>query len=338
LADLIISRTTTVPDYFDTVLTLTTTNLAGVTGTITVLADDGAGGKATNSFVATALGDTGNDQPFLFPVTGVTNLVASMNGRLTNYFTALDLENDAYFWFPQFKDQATFNNVTNSSYDILPDGNLTVFIVPNSNFVGTVSLYAIVSSSSIWNIFPGSFPYDLQQYTFVFGDTAISAVPTNFSAPPLVTFTNQLLATFTNGVRNSAASNFTALINWGDNSTNSAVITTNASGEKEVRGSHAYVNPGTYPVYVTIRSAIGAAATVAATTIVPPNLTLTRSGATHTLIWPGWAMDFMLQSLTNVASANWLNSADTPALIGHDLVVTNAGAGSRQFFRLKLKE
>jgi hypothetical protein len=233
LADLIITRAASVPDYFDTVLTLTATNLAGVTGTIAVIADDGAGGKATNFFIATILSDTNNNvQPFLYPVTTVTNLVAPKNGHLTNYFTALDLDGNPYFWFPQFKDQASFNSVTNSSYDSLPDGNLVVFIVPNSNFVGSVKLYAIVSSSSLWGSFPNLFPYDLQEYTFVFGDTAISAVPTNFSVPPLAAFTNQLLATFTNGVPSSAASNFTALINWGDNSTNSATITTNVRGRR----------------------------------------------------------------------------------------------------------
>ena len=71
-------------------------------------------------------------------------------------------------------------------------------------------------------------------------------------------FTNLLLATFTNGVPNSATNNFIALINWGDNSTNSGVIVTNSIGRKEVRGSHTYTNAGNYPVYLTLQSAFGA--------------------------------------------------------------------------------
>src|SRR5208282_440901 len=50
LANVIITIASFVPDNFDTVLTLTATNLAGVTGTISVIADDGAGGRTTNGF------------------------------------------------------------------------------------------------------------------------------------------------------------------------------------------------------------------------------------------------------------------------------------------------
>ncbi len=75
-------------------------------------------------------------------------------------------------------------------------------------------------------------------------------------------FTNVILATFTNGVPGSSSANFTAFINWGDDSTNSGVVTANAAGKKAVLGSHAYVYPGTYPVYVQVQSAIGASATI----------------------------------------------------------------------------
>ncbi len=50
LADVIITRASLVPDNFDTVLTITGTNHAGVAGTIKVIADDGAGG-AGDEFV-----------------------------------------------------------------------------------------------------------------------------------------------------------------------------------------------------------------------------------------------------------------------------------------------
>src|SRR5450759_142121 len=83
LADVIITRTSFVPDNFDTVLTLAGTNSVGVAGTISVVADDGAGGRTTNSFTATTVADTQNEPPFLYPAT-VTNLVALVNGRLTN--------------------------------------------------------------------------------------------------------------------------------------------------------------------------------------------------------------------------------------------------------------
>ena len=102
LADVIITRTSFVPDNFDTVLTLAGTNSVGVAGTISVVADDGAGGRATNTFTATTVTDTQNDPPFLYPAT-VTNLVAPVNGRLTNIISALDLEtNTLYLEHPVF--------------------------------------------------------------------------------------------------------------------------------------------------------------------------------------------------------------------------------------------
>ena len=104
--------------------------------------------------------------------------------------------------------------------------------------------------------------YDQQVCTFVFGDTPISGQSNTVSALAAVPFTNVILATFTNGVPGSSSGNFTAFINWGDDSTNGGVVTANAAGKKAVLGSHAYSYPGTYPVYVRVQSAIGASATI----------------------------------------------------------------------------
>ena len=334
LAEVIITTASLVPNTTDTVLTLTGTNLAGVSGTIRVIADDGAGGRATNTFTATTVTDTNNAPPLLHPNT-VTNLVAPVNGRLTNYFTAMDLNGDAYYWFPQFASDADYYHATNSSYSILTNGQLQLFLVPNSNFTGAVKFYAVVSSSSLWEYFPNYFPYDVQAYTFVFGDTAIGATASNFVARPKVPFTAQLLATFTNGVAGSAVTNFTALINWGDNSTNSGVILTNPNGRKEVRGAHTYTNAGTYPVYVTIRSRLGVETTVVATAFVPPNLSQTRVSAQSTFRWPAWATEYQLQSSTNLHAAAWTPVTNLPALVGYERVATNISTGNGGFFRLK---
>jgi cyclophilin family peptidyl-prolyl cis-trans isomerase len=323
LADVIITRASFVPDNFDTVLTLTGTNAVGVAGTISVVADDGAGGSATNSFTATTITDTQNEPPFLYPNT-VTNLVAPVNGRLTNIVTALDLETNALY----FGVMALDLNATNSSLSIV-NGQLQMIIIPNTNYAGPAGFAARVGPNPVFTT------YDSQTYTFAFGDTVISAVPTNFTAMALMPFTNLLLATFTNGVPNSATNNFTAFINWGDNSTNSGLIVTNLGGWKEVRGSHTYTNAGNYPVYLTLRSTSGASATVVCPGSVPPVVSLTRMGTNNVVCWPAWATDYQLQSATNVAGPNWPAVTNFSVLTGYDSVVTNSTTNAAIFFRLK---
>jgi cyclophilin family peptidyl-prolyl cis-trans isomerase len=335
LADVIIARASFVPDNFDTVLTLTATNLAGVVGTISVIADDGAGGRATNSFTATTVADTQNEQPFLYPNT-VTNLVAPVNGRLTNIVTSLDMEGDAFYWFIYGFDA----NATNSTFSLV-NGQLQMIIVPNSNYVGTAGFRITTSVNSSWNIYTQIFPpnqwppYDWQIYYFSFGDTVVSAVATNFVVPAFVSFTNQLMARFTNGMPNSAAANFTASINWGDNSTNNAVVVTNSLAQKEVRGAHVYTNAGTYPVYITIQSYLGASATMVSTASVPPSVSVAKIGTNDIVAWPAWAADYQLQSATNLAGANWQATSNFSALNGYASVLTNSATQPAVFFRLK---
>jgi hypothetical protein len=156
-------------------------------------------------------------------------------------------------------------------------------------------------------------------------------VGTNFVVNALTPFTNQLLATFTNGVPNSSTNSFTAFVNWGDNSTNSGVMATDSNGQKEVLGSHTYTNAGNYPIYLTIKSTAGASATVVSTAIVPPGLSLTG----NVIHWPAWATDYQLQSHTNLFPANWLAVSNFSTLVGYESAVTNNNTGGNLFFRLK---
>ena len=134
---------------------------------------------------------------------------------------------------------------------------------------------------------------------------------------------------------NSSTNNFSALINWGDNSTNSGVITTNSLGRKEVRGSHTYTNSGDYPVYLTLHSTLGASATVVSTSTVPPSVSLTRLGTNNHVSWPAWAFAYQLLSNTNLAKTNWVGVTNLPSLVAYQNVVTNSTASSNMFFRLR---
>lgn len=325
LADVVILQASLVPDYFDTVLTVTGTNLAGVAGTIKVIADDGAGGRATNSFTATTVADANVETPFLYPNT-ITNLIAPANISLTNYVSGYDFPGVTNNWYVQYADQSSSTNAAGSAN---PLGNqLQVIILPNTNYTGPISLIFYVSGDS------GFSSYDRQTYTFVFGDTPLNATPTNFSAAALVPFSNQLVASFTNEVPNSSITNFSALINWGDNSTNNGVIKTNSLGIKEVRGSHTYTNSGAYPIYLTLRSALGASTTVVGTATVAPSLTLAQRGTNNSFNWPAWAYAYQLQMATNLPSTNWATLTNLMSLVGYQNVVTNSTTNRAGFFRL----
>ena len=335
-ADVIITRASIVTNTTDTVITLTGTNLVGVSGTIQVIADDGlVGGRVTNSFTATTVADGVNSPPILFPV-AITNLVASINGRLTNFFGGADLEGSpVYWWALQYSSDAT-----NTSF-FATNGAFQVVIVPNSNYVGVVEYQIVVSSSPDWyfyfqflpqNSWP---PFDWQHHRFAVGDTAFSAIGTNITARPLIGFTNQILATFTNGVPNSPSNNFAASINWGDNSISSAAIVTNTSSRKEVRGTHTYTNSGVYPIYITINSIGGAQTNIVSVATVQPNLSMSRSGTNNILRWPAWAADFVAQSHTNLATTNWISLTNNSYLIGYENVITNGSSSTNRFYRLR---
>ena len=327
LADVIITRASFVPDTFDTVLTLAGTNAVGVAGTISVIAADGAGGRATNSFTATTVADANLEAAFLYPNT-VTNLVAPVNKRLTNFVFGYDFPGVTNNWKVYYADANSSVSATNSFYTIVTN-QMQFVVVPNTNYIGPVSFIFYVSSS------PSFLSYDQQTYTFAFGDTVINAIATNFTATALIPFTNRLMATFTNGVPNSSTNNFTAFINWGDNSTNGGLIVTNLGGRKEVRGSHTYTNAGNYPVYLTLQSTHGASATVVCTGSVPPVVSLTRTGTNSVVRWPAWATDYQLQSATNIAGPNWPAVTNFSVLTGYDSVITNSTTNSAIFFRLK---
>jgi len=279
LTEVVIEQANYVSDPTDTVLTLTAAKVVGVNGTITIVAADSAGARATNTFAVTTVTDTNsNNQPIIYP-NAVTKQVGPKNSTLTNYIGALELDGDELYWFPQFANQTSADGAPDSSYNLYasvfknltydvtnPQGRFELFLKPATGYVGPVSVYFNVSYSSEWSVYEQygfSLPnYDQQIYTFVFGDTTIAGQSNQVAALAAVPFTNALLATFTNGVPGSAGTNFTAFINWGDDTTNSGTVTMNAAGIKGVLGSHTYAYPGNYPVYVQVQSSIGASATI----------------------------------------------------------------------------
>jgi cyclophilin family peptidyl-prolyl cis-trans isomerase len=328
LADVIITKASRVPNTTDTVLPLTAGTTAGTAGTISIVADDGAGGRTTNSFTATIAADTANDPPFI-NTQSVTNLIGAMNGRLTNFISATDLEGDTGSWAVQPGD-ANYSLVASNSLFYIVNGQLEAIIIPTAGYAGSVKVLVGVATNASF------LRYDSQVFTFAIGDTAIAAAASNFTATAGVPFASQLVATFTNGVATSPTNSFAAVVNWGDNTVDLAVIGTNTGGWKEVRGSHTYTNAGTYPVYVTIQGALGASSIVVATAAVPPAINITASGTGTVLRWPAWAAaDYQLQSATNPVAGAWSAATNLPALSSYESVATNNATGGSAVFRLK---
>ncbi len=287
LADEIIQTTAYATNTSDTVVTLTATNISGVTGKITVIADDGIGGRTTNTFNATTVTDIeANYNAFIYPGNSVTNLVAPINTTITNFLTAVELTGKPLYWYGKFPDKQSLNAARNSglyftncnyragTYNVTNlNGRMQLNIVPATNYVGPVYIYFDVSYSTNLDT------YDEQAYLFVIGDTLIVGQSNNVSTLVGVPTANAILATFTNGVPASAATNFAAYINWGDNSITDGNVTASTNGFKAVLGSHTYTYPGSYPVYVTVQSTIGAIATI----LSYVNVTNTTTPATNLL-------------------------------------------------------
>jgi cyclophilin family peptidyl-prolyl cis-trans isomerase len=342
LANEIITQAGFVPDTCDTVITLVATNRAHITNTVTIVVNDGAGGLATNNFTATTITDTNsNFQPFIYGYT-VTNVVAKLNTKLTNILDALELDGRTLFWFPYFADTSSGTNssgITYSNnfifrsltYNVTNDGGQLRFIIqPTTNYAGPINLKFYVSTNSSTGV-----SYDEMTYSLVFGDTPI--VGQAVAVPPQARgfFTNLLLATFTNGVPKSALTNFSASIQWGDDSITPGTIATNSAGWKQVFGSHTYTNSGAFPISVTVQSSLGVTTVVTNTVTVMPSLSPAVSGTNIVIAWPSWAFAYGLQTSTNLAGTNWVTITNAAGLSGFQNVVSNPLSANQSFFRLK---
>ena len=346
LANEIITQASMVPDTADTVITLTATNRAGVTNKVTMIADDGAGGRATNTFIAISITDSNsNSQPFFFGNT-VTNVVVPVNTPATNTINAYELDSEPLYWFVFDDNAAALTNsligfTTNSllktlTYNVTnAGGQLQFYLKPPANFTGQVAYQLAVSPNSLWYDEGEDGPFYYLTFYFTFGDTPINAQTSPTPPQWPGTFTNLLLATFTNGVAGSAIANFTASIQWGDDSITAGMIATNATRMKEVLGSHTYANSGIYPIAITIQSGLGVTAVVSNGVTVVPSLSLAHTGTNMVAAWPAWAYQFGLQSSSNLTGTVWTGITNYPALSGFQNVLSNTTLPGNRFFRLQ---
>jgi hypothetical protein len=183
----------------------------------------------------------------------------------------------------------TFGTTAASSFTIYSDGAL-VAVAPAES-AGTVDItvttYGGTSSTSA-----------ADQYTYV-GDPALSATGTNISPNTGVLF-NGTVATFTDGDSQGTASQFTAVISWGDGNYSLGTVA-KVGSSFTVTGSNTYASQGTYTVNVQIYDVGGSTASTQSTATVtnphgPSQAGITATGtqatATHNVAFSGAVASF----------------------------------------------
>jgi cyclophilin family peptidyl-prolyl cis-trans isomerase len=105
-------------------------------------------------------------------------------------------------------------------------------------------------------------------------DAALTATGVSVTATQGIA-SSATVATFTDANPNGAASDFTATINWGDNTTTSGTVTATSAGFA-VTGSHVYLKAGSFTVTTTIKdvhntiNVVPSSATATSTAAVAP--------------------------------------------------------------------
>ncbi len=105
--------------------------------------------------------------------------------------------------------------------------------------------------------------------TATIDDAALTAIGKTLTKLPGVAFT-AVVASFVDADPAGTASDYSAVIDWGDGSTlSSGTISANSTGGFDVSGTHTYASTGSYAPAVTIVDSGGATTTVAATVQLP---------------------------------------------------------------------
>ncbi len=111
--------------------------------------------------------------------------------------------------------------------------------------------------------------------TVIVADAPLTAIGRSIDIKQNASFSGTV-ASFTDADPNGTVTDYTATINWGDNTAPTAgVVTANSNGGFNVSGTHTYASAGTFTVTITISDAGGASATANSTAnVTPPTYTI----------------------------------------------------------------
>ena len=250
-----------VADNTDGVLMVTATTTG--TATITVKADDGHGGTSTQMFTVNAVADNdggtpNNEPPILGPL---SNLTTPKNHTISFKATAIDPEGDASEFDVQL------NDTTEGSATV--SGDIITF-KPRKNFTGPVTMFVGMRTPGAATRGSVQNPFDVEEVQIGVGDRPAHGVAESVSTMAGLSTGKIAVAEFTDTDPLGQASDWSSTvtkddlgdsvggINWGDDTITNGTIIGNRDGSFSVVGSHAYANPGTYPITVTIEGNLGA--------------------------------------------------------------------------------
>jgi cyclophilin family peptidyl-prolyl cis-trans isomerase len=243
----------------DAILLITAT--APGLATITVEASDGTSTPVTKTFTVTAFKDTRNSPPFLSPI---SNRTVAKETILNIPLQVTDLENDFVFFSNQ-----VLSPVQGQSSG---SGN-PARVVGNPGYTGQLNLG--VGATQYDMTYRGTIdgatrPVDDQKpVAIAVGDKKINARIESFSAAPGQALTDLVVASYRDNDPRGLPADFNATVNWGDGtplsvSTGATPTVTIARDTTrpsptafEVKSSHTYANPGTYPLIVDLSATKG---------------------------------------------------------------------------------
>jgi len=128
------------------------------------------------------------------------------------------------------------------------------------------------------------------------------------------------VATFTDANLNAPASDFTAIITWGDGATSTGTIAANGNGVFSVIGAHTYADEGSYALNVAIADKGGSMTTATSMATVADADVLTAQAATVVINPNSWlstvTANFSDSDTSNVAgdfsaTVNWWDGTKT---------------------------
>ncbi len=271
-ADVVMSSVSYVEDTTDAVVTLNTTAALASAATITVTATDSTGAATTSTFSVSTVTDTVNDHPFM--TSTQTNFVTAANTAVTIPITSTDIDTGAVTIDGEYLD--TISNSKTSA----ASGTNSIILTPVAGYTGPIRIAAGVRQSSSATIpfvyattdsgySTYSANWDAQAFTIAVGDKAVTltANALTLAAGPTG---DTIVATFADTDLNGTPADYTgAVVNWGaGHLTSNATIAMTTPGSFTITANNNYLNPGIYPIVVTLTSALGQVITARATATV----------------------------------------------------------------------